>query len=114
MESLFENAGITDTKERKKTLLEYVDAQTEEEWLGFDSYENETSWEDFTKKIKESYPEAVDDTGSIVNLEQICKEHACLSRSNIVEIHTLMRKFQHEAKKLVKVIGNGFLVTKFL
>ena len=55
MESLFEHAGIKDTKEKKKRILEYVDAQTEQEWLGFDSYGAEYSWVDFTKEIKESY-----------------------------------------------------------
>ena len=41
IESLFEHAGIKDTKEKKKKILEYVDAQTEQEWLDFDSYGTE-------------------------------------------------------------------------
>ena len=114
MESLFEHAGIREAKERKKRILEYVDAQTEQEWIGFDFYESDVPWDTFTKEIKESYPEAVDDTGSVYNLDQICREHAHLSRNDTKEIHSLMRKFRAEAKKLAKVIGNGSLVDKFL
>ena len=61
-----------------------------------------------------SYPEAVDDAGSVSNLECICREHACLGRSNTKEIHLLVRKFRAEAKKLAKVMGNGALVEKFM
>ena len=114
IESLFDHAGIRDVKEKKKRILEYVDAQTEQEWLGFDSYRADHSWDSFTKEIKESYPEAVDDTGSVSNLDHICREHACLSRNDTKEIHSLIRKFRAEAKKLAKVIGNGSLVDKFM
>ena len=70
MESLFEHAGIKGDKERKRQILEYVDAQTEQEWLGFDSYGDEYTWANFVKEIKDSYPEAVDDVGSVSNLER--------------------------------------------
>ncbi|KAG6882882.1 hypothetical protein C0993_008798 [Termitomyces sp. T159_Od127] len=114
MESLFDHAGITNDKEKKRGILEYMDAQTEQKWLGFDSYDEESSWEAFVKEIKESYPEAVDDTGSVANLDWICREHARLSRSDTGEIHSLFRKFKAEAKKLADVVGNGFLVNKLM
>ena len=114
MESLFEHAGIRGDKERKRQILEYVDAQTEQEWLGFDSYKDEYIQVNFVKEVKDSYPEAVDDAGSVSNLEHICREHVCLSRSNTKEICSLVRKFRAEAKKLVKVMGNEALVEKFI
>ncbi|KNZ72640.1 hypothetical protein J132_02233 [Termitomyces sp. J132] len=114
MISLFEHAGIQGDKERKKRILEYVDAQTEQEWLGFDSFGDDYTWSAFEKEIKESYPEAVDDTGSVANLDRICREHARLSRNDTTDIHSLIRKFRAEAKKLADVTGNGSLVDKFL
>ena len=48
------------------------------------------------------------------NLDCICREHVCLSRNDKKEIHSLIRKFRAEAKKLAKVIGNGSLVDKFM
>ncbi|KAG6883131.1 hypothetical protein C0992_009596, partial [Termitomyces sp. T32_za158] len=114
MESLFEHAGITNDKERKRRILEYVDAQTEQEWLGFDSYGEGSSWKAFVKEIQDSYPEAVDNTGSVASLDRICREHARLSRSDTGEIHSLMRKFRAEAKKLANVMGNGSLVDKLM
>ena len=47
-------------------------------------------------------------------MECICREHACLGRSDTREIHSLVRKFRAEAKKSVKVMGNGALVEKFM
>ncbi|KAG6883686.1 hypothetical protein C0993_004676 [Termitomyces sp. T159_Od127] len=114
MESLFDHAGITNDKEKKRRILEYVDAQTEQEWLGFDSYDEGTSWEAFVKEIKESYPGAVDDTVSVANLNWICREQARLSRSDTGKIHSLLRKFRAEAKKLTDVVGNGSLVNKLM
>ena len=66
MESLFEHANIGRDKERKRQILEYVDDQTEQQWLGFDSYGDEYTWTSFVKEVKDSYPEAVDDTGSVL------------------------------------------------
>ena len=43
MESLFEHADIKNTKEKKKRILEYVDAWTKQELLSFDSYGAEYS-----------------------------------------------------------------------
>ncbi|KAG5348532.1 hypothetical protein C0989_010113, partial [Termitomyces sp. Mn162] len=63
METLFEHAGITSAKEKKKRIVEYVDAVTEKEWRGFDSFEDGKSWDDFVKEIKDLYPEAVDNVG---------------------------------------------------
>ncbi|KAG5353396.1 hypothetical protein C0989_007541 [Termitomyces sp. Mn162] len=96
METLFEHAGITSAKEKKKRIVEYVDAVTEKEWRGFDSFEDGKSWDDFVKELKDLYPEAVDNVGQVSYLDRICREHARLSQSNVAEIHSFIRKFKGE------------------
>ena len=38
MESLFKAAEINDDKECKERVTEYVDTETDSEWLGLDSF----------------------------------------------------------------------------
>ena len=47
-------------------------------------------------------------------MKRICREHACLGRSDIKEIYSLVRKFRAETKKLAKVMGNRALIEKFM
>ncbi|KNZ77396.1 hypothetical protein J132_05501 [Termitomyces sp. J132] len=114
METLFEHAGITSAKEKKKRIVEYVDAVTEKEWRGFDSFEDGKSWDDFVKELKDLDPEAVVNVGQVSYLDRICREHTQLSQSNVAEIHSLIRKFKGEAKLLSKVLHNSTLVNKFM
>ncbi|KAG6913542.1 hypothetical protein DXG01_006076 [Tephrocybe rancida] len=114
METLFELAGIMDDQDKKKRVLEYVDAQTEKEWRGCDNFVAGSPWKDFVKEIKDSYPEAADDEGSIANLDQICREHARLGQGHTSELHSLICKFKAEARKLKEVIGNGVIVDKLM
>ncbi|KAG6904400.1 hypothetical protein DXG01_010348 [Tephrocybe rancida] len=114
METLFELAGIMSESDKKKRILEYVDAQTEKEWRGCDNFGDAGTWADFVKEIKDSYPEAADDEGSIAGLDQICREHARLGQGHTSELHSLIRKFKAEAKKLKEIVGNGIIVDKFL
>ncbi|KAG6914081.1 hypothetical protein DXG01_002535 [Tephrocybe rancida] len=114
METLFELAGITEDQDKKKRILDYVDAQTEKEWRGCDNFGNNGTWKDFVKEIKESYPEAADDEGSVADLDQICREHARLGQGHTSELHSLIRKFKAEAKKLKEIIGNGVIINKFM
>ncbi|KAG6914052.1 hypothetical protein DXG01_002743 [Tephrocybe rancida] len=95
METLFKAAGITDGNDKKERITDYVDAQTDTE-------------------IYDSYPEASEDTGSMAKLDKICKEHARLAQDDAEELHSLMRKFRAESKKLSDVVGNGVLAKKFL
>ncbi|KAH0581096.1 hypothetical protein H2248_012227 [Termitomyces sp. 'cryptogamus'] len=113
MESLFKAAGINDDEERKERVTEYVDAETDSEWRGLDSFSDGSSWETFVKEVQSSYPEAISEEGSVAMLDKICKEHARLSQNDTEEIHALVRKFRAEAKKLTGVLGNGALVEKF-
>ncbi|KAG6913632.1 hypothetical protein DXG01_005478, partial [Tephrocybe rancida] len=114
METLFELAGITEDQDKKKHILDYVDAQTEKEWRGCDNFGNNSTWKDFVKEIKESYPEAADDEGSVADLDQICREHATLGQGHASELHLLIRKFKVEAKKLKEIIGNRVIINKFM
>ncbi|KNZ81729.1 hypothetical protein J132_10932 [Termitomyces sp. J132] len=114
METLCEHAGITSAKEKKKRIVEYVDAVIEKEWRGFDSFEDDKSWDEFVKELKDLYSEAIDNVGQVFYLDHICREHAQLSQSNVAEIHSLIRKFKGEAKLLSKVLYNSTLVNKFM
>ncbi|KAG6834159.1 hypothetical protein H0H93_011497, partial [Arthromyces matolae] len=113
METMFNNAGITDDEDRKAKIVEYTDPETEAEWKGFDTYTKGT-WSEFVSEIKSSYPEAEVEVGSVANLEKICREHARLSQKEASELYSLVRKFRAEGKKLMKVVGNGPLIDKFL
>ncbi|KAG5349374.1 hypothetical protein C0989_004291 [Termitomyces sp. Mn162] len=71
METLCEHAGITSAKEKKKRIVEYVDAVTEKEWRGFDSFEDDKSWDEFVKELKDLYSEAIDNVGQVFYLDHI-------------------------------------------
>ncbi|KNZ73118.1 hypothetical protein J132_01284 [Termitomyces sp. J132] len=113
MESLFKAAGINDDEERKEKVTEHVDAETDSEWRGLDSFSDGSSWETFVKEVQSSYPGAISEEGSMAMLDKICREYARLSQNDTEEIHALVRKFQAEAKKLTGVLGNGALAEKF-
>ncbi|KAG6835262.1 hypothetical protein H0H93_003339 [Arthromyces matolae] len=83
METLFKMAGLKDDQEKKEKVTDYVDAQTDKEWRGLDSYAEGVNWDTFVKDIPASYPEAVKDKGSVANLDRICRENARLSPSTV-------------------------------
>ncbi|KAG6824729.1 hypothetical protein H0H92_006000 [Tricholoma furcatifolium] len=114
MESLFESAGLTnDEEEMKYKIIAYTDPETEREWRGFDSFYDGT-WEEFIEEIKESYPEAAAEEGSVSALDKICREFSDLTQRDTSDVHKLIRSFRAEAKKLQGIVGNGVLVDKFL
>ena len=47
-------------------------------------------------EVQDSYLEAISNTGSIVVLDRICREHARLGQNDEEEIHVLIRKFRVE------------------
>ena len=106
MESLFKAAGINNNEERKERVTEYVDAEMDCEWRRLDSFSDGSTWEMFVNKVQDSYSEAISNTKSIAVLDRICREHARLGQYNEEEIHTLIRKFRAEAKKLKDVLSN--------
>ncbi|KAK0446598.1 uncharacterized protein EV420DRAFT_1648031 [Desarmillaria tabescens] len=66
MEDLFSDCSITDDAERKKQLVRYADADTEEEWKLLDEYDNGT-FAKFKEAIVKNYPEAQDVESGTVN-----------------------------------------------
>ena len=61
-----------DKKGMKKGLCKYAPSTTEQEWVVFDTYDEEFSYENFKEEIINSYPEvAMLEKGSLVCLEQI-------------------------------------------
>ncbi|KAG6829115.1 hypothetical protein H0H93_014593 [Arthromyces matolae] len=113
---MFEMWGIVDDKKKKDTIVQYTDVGTENEWKGFDTF-TEGSWSEFVTEVIDSYPEAEDmEKGSVANLDKICREHAGLNRNQASKVHSFVRKFRAEAKKLAAwgVMRNAELAGKLL
>ena len=106
-----------DKKLMKKGLCKYVPSVTEQEWMAFDTYDDEFSYEKFKEEIVNSYPEAAMlEKGSLARLEQICRENQRIGPKDLKTLLSFKRAFTTEAKKLQKppiVIENHALVAKF-
>ncbi|PBK83811.1 hypothetical protein ARMGADRAFT_944507 [Armillaria gallica] len=64
MEDLFSDYSITDDDEKKKKLVRYTGAHTEEEWQVLEKYDGGTFTE-FKDVILKNYPEVADaETGT--------------------------------------------------
>ncbi|PBK68363.1 hypothetical protein ARMSODRAFT_887774 [Armillaria solidipes] len=116
MEDLFSDYSITDDDKKKKKLVRYTDACTEEEWQALKEYDSGTFTE-FKEAILKNYPEAADtETGTWERLTYI----ACKFSNLGADEHKLYLKFKcrflTEAKKLQKppaLVTNHELVEKF-
>jgi len=102
---------------KKKGLCKYVPSVTEQEWMAFDTYDDEFMYEKFKEEVINSYPEAAMlEKGSLVRLEQICRENQRIGPKDLKTLLSFKRAFTMEAKKLQKppiVIKNHALVAKF-
>jgi hypothetical protein len=102
---------------KKKGLCKYVPSVTEQEWMAFDTFDDEFSYEKFKEEVINSYPEAAMlEKGSLARLEQICRENQRIGPKDLKTLLNFKRAFTMEAKKLQKpptVIENHALVAKF-
>ena len=102
---------------KKKGLCKYVPSVTEQEWMAFDTFDDEFSYEKFKEEVINSYPEAAMlEKGSLARLEQICRENQRIGPKDLKTLLGFKRAFTMEAKKLQKpptLIENHALVTKF-
>jgi len=57
VEEIWEGKTI-DTAGKKKGLCKYAPSVTEQEWMVFDTYDEESSYEKFREEVINSYPEA--------------------------------------------------------
>ena len=116
VEEIWEGKTI-DKKGMKKGLCKYAPSATEQEWMAFDTYDEEFSYEKFKEEIINSYPEAAMlEKGSLACLEQICRENQRIGPKDLKTLLSFKRVFTMEAKKLQKlptVIKNHALVAKF-
>ncbi|SJL11881.1 uncharacterized protein ARMOST_15293 [Armillaria ostoyae] len=116
MEDLFSNYSITDDDEKKKKLVRYTDAHTEEEWQALEEYDNGT-FAEFKEAVLKNYPEVADaETGTWERLTHILHKFSNLGADE----HELYLKFKcrflTEAKKLQKppaLVMNRELMEKF-
>lgn len=102
---------------KKKGLCKYVPSVTEQEWMAFDTFDNEFSYEKFKEEVINSYPEAAMlEKGSLARLEQICRENQRIGPKDLKTLLSFKRAFTMEAKKLQKpptLVENHALVAKF-
>ena len=116
VEEIWEGKTI-DKKRMKKGLCKYAPSTTEQEWMAFDTYDEEFSYEKFKEEIINSYPEAAMlEKGSLAHLEQICQENQRIGPKDLKTLLSFKCTFTTEAKKLQKpltVIKNHALVAKF-
>ncbi|SJL17308.1 uncharacterized protein ARMOST_20857 [Armillaria ostoyae] len=116
MEDLFSDYSITDDDEKKKKLVRYTDARTEEEWQALEEYDNGTFTE-FKEAVLKNYPEAADaETGTWERLTRISCKFSNLGADERESYLKFKRRFLTEAKKLQKppaLVTNRELVEKF-
>ncbi|SJL17393.1 uncharacterized protein ARMOST_20943 [Armillaria ostoyae] len=116
MEDLFSDYSITDDDEKKKKLVRYTDARTEEEWQALDEYDSGT-FAEFKEAVLKNYPEAADaETGTWERLTRIARKFSNLGADECESYLKFKRRFLTEAKKLQKppaLVTNRELVEKF-
>ncbi|KAK0222785.1 hypothetical protein EDD85DRAFT_796301 [Armillaria nabsnona] len=116
MEDLFSDYSITDDDEKKKKLVRYMDAHTEEEWQALEEYDSGT-FAEFKDTILKNYPEAADvETGTWERLTCISRKFSNLGADECELYLKFKRRFLTEAKKLQKppaLVMNRELVEKF-
>ncbi|SJL18730.1 uncharacterized protein ARMOST_22329 [Armillaria ostoyae] len=116
MEDLFSDYSITDDDEKKKKLVRYTDARTEEEWQVLEEYDNGT-FAEFKEAVLKNYPEAADaETGTWERLTRISRKFSNLGADKRESYLKFKRRFLTEAKKLQKPpapVTNRELVEKF-
>ncbi|KAK0431783.1 hypothetical protein EV421DRAFT_1911566 [Armillaria borealis] len=116
MEDLFSDYSITDDDEKKKKLVRYTDACTEEEWQALDEYDNGT-FAEFKEVVLKNYPEVADtETGTWERLMRIARKFSNLGADEHESYLKFKHRFLTEAKKLQKppvLVTNHELVEKF-
>ncbi|KAK0454184.1 uncharacterized protein EV420DRAFT_1645061 [Desarmillaria tabescens] len=93
MEDLFSDYSITDDDKKKKKLVRYTDAHTEEEWQALDEYTSGTFTE-FKEAVLKNYPEAADaETGTWERLTFLTEAKKLQKPPVLVTNRELVEKF---------------------
>ncbi|KAK0431169.1 hypothetical protein EV421DRAFT_1929754 [Armillaria borealis] len=116
MEDLFSDYSITDNDKKKKKLVRYTDAHTEEEWQALDEYDSGT-FAEFKEAVLKNYPEAADaETGTWERRACIACKFSNLGADECESYLKFKHRFLTKAKKLQKppaLVTNRELVEKF-
>jgi hypothetical protein len=118
MEDLWKEAGVTSDQAKKTMIGKYADRESEEEWVAFDTFEDDHSWDQFKEELLENYPEAAAaERGTPARIRQICSETSKIKLGDMIALYTFRRSFMSEAKKLKKppaAMANRELVELFI
>ena len=85
MVNYVKNDGITDANKRMKTIVQYVDAESEQHWKDFDAY-LKGRWDAFEKEVFDNYlkVQAIK-KGSLERLERVCFKAWDLDYDKVLE-----------------------------
>jgi len=96
-----------DKAAKKKGLCKYVPSVTEQEWMAFDTFDDEFYYEKFKEEVINSYPEAVMlEKGSLARLEQICRENQRIGPKDLKTLLNFKRTFTMECTLHSPLLSN--------
>lgn len=103
MEDWFEDEEITADLEKKKKIVRYLDADSEQQWKALSKFENGT-YADFKAQVMRSYPKAEEVMkGSMTTLKRKLKKHGPISPEDKDELLALIRMMNSEVAKLKEI-----------
>ena len=103
MEDWFIDEGIDDTDERKRSIVKYLDADSETQWKALSKFTT-GSYEDFKLQVMSSYPAAEEVMkGSITALKKKIKKIGLVVADECDELLSLVRILTAEIMKLKKI-----------
>nr|GAT46805.1 predicted protein [Mycena chlorophos] len=102
VDTIIELGGISDEQERKQLLTSYLPVNKRILWRSLDTYQRSCSLKEFVTEIRRMYPELADrESGTIAELEELCRNHDGLDGTNEGRLRrfgwafgTLVRKLQ--------------------
>ncbi|KAF7761162.1 hypothetical protein Agabi119p4_10571 [Agaricus bisporus var. burnettii] len=116
LERQFEVSSVTDSADKLKWALSYVNKSVCDEWSSFKEYKDR-KWDAFMERLKIEYPELVtEETGSVAKLKALCRGCRTIGLEDQEEFRKFRRQFLSQANKCLTdpaIISNRELVEEF-
>lgn len=111
-----ESVLLTDEAEKMKWVLAYVPHDVRTEWMAIP--ESQGDWKDFKEKLKEEYPELVENEAGLVGaMRVLCSRFRSIAMSEQSRLLLFRRKFLVLLEKCLKpptLMSNRELVEAFV